>query len=112
MFDPNTLLGGAESYRRREAIGHRCMVLAFDGPWSAFDRLDQIARPYPPVHEDDIEAAASDAISDILTALYGPAGTWSDHFHARQNAREAARNLLDRAYRSYDGDAEDYTTAK
>lgn len=71
------------------------------------------------VLDDERISAASDAISDILTALYGPAGHYADvqddagdtHWRAVWNddALESAQELLDRSMRSYQGDAEDYT---
>jgi hypothetical protein len=63
--------------------------------------------------EDD-ETNAADAISDILTELYGPAGVYrkdSDGYQ-RVNDDEAelkANALLDRALGSWLGDAEDYS---
>lgn len=71
-----------------------------------------------PVTEDDneeLETYASDAISDILTAVYGPAGhyTWRpEGVGLRVDNTEAldnAQGLLSHAMRSYEGDAEDYT---
>jgi len=67
---------------------------------------------------DERESAARDAISNILTYLYGPAGYYSsrsddglqpvDDDEAQDNARE----LLASARRSYQGDAEDYIAKK
>lgn len=62
-------------------------------------------------HPDDVdrETAASDIIADILTAIYGPAGAWRDgRIEMNDAALLNARQLLDRALRSYEGDAEDY----
>jgi hypothetical protein len=69
------------------------------------------------VEGDDRETAAKDAISDILTALLGPAGV--AHFNADGNfdrlaindfrINEAAR-ITSQAVDSYQGDAEDYVT--
>lgn len=64
---------------------------------------------------EDREAAATDGISDILTALFGRAGDWSArdesgvgiiHYNAMAISNAAA--LLNRALESYKGDAEDY----
>ena len=66
-----------------------------------------------PTSEDGEEpdTAASDLISDILTALFGPAGTYT--FGGERNddgdAGQNAQAFLDRAFRSWEGDAEDYT---
>lgn len=72
------------------------------------------------MHPEDRESASKDAISDILTALFGHAGTAvfgePDAEGFRTFARiepngsspEAAQALLDAAMRSYQGDAEDY----
>lgn len=82
------------------------------------------------LHEDDRLSAATDAISNVLTAMYGPAGlclpptgifdnvsdviadaqgveTWRvelDELRMKQ-----AKELLHHALGSYEGDAEDYT---
>lgn len=61
--------------------------------------------------DNDPETDASDVISDMLTALYGPEG-WHDEegrYHPNGDAHQQAMGLLDRALRSYEGDAEDYT---
>ncbi len=101
-FDPLTI-EDAVSYRRRFYIGTRCMALAEDGPWSSLESAN------------DPETAASDAISDILTGLFGPAGTISYtegdtryEFNFRDEAIEAATRLLADAMESWRGDAEDY----
>jgi hypothetical protein len=69
------------------------------------------------VEGDDRETAAKDAISDILTALLGPAGV--AHFHADGTFNEVAINdfrineaarITSQAVDSYQGDAEDYVT--
>jgi len=63
-----------------------------------------------PVEGDDRESAAKDAISDILTALLGPAGTISYGGTVALNdwnVNEASR-ILYWAQESYHGDAEDY----
>lgn len=58
---------------------------------------------------------AKDAISNILTALFGPAGKWSERdekgrgkVELDSNAVEDASALIDAALQSYFGDAEDY----
>lgn len=69
-----------------------------------------------PEHEEDRECAAKDAISDILTAVFGPAGHYRDvrgedgrlervtHESTYANASMLVSSALD----SYFGDAEDY----
>src|SRR4051812_10813314 len=73
---------------------------------------------YMPEGEEDREAAAKDAISDILTAVFGPAGkmvTCSDGVgyvpELDLQATANAGGLLDAALLSYFGDAEDYDEA-
>ena len=69
---------------------------------------------------EELETAASDTISDILTAVFGAAGTsrpWADGevrsgneaVTYRERAIERAQGLLAHALRSWEGDAEDYT---
>jgi hypothetical protein len=98
--------------RRRAHVGDRCIALAFDGPWSALDKIE----------EDERETYARDAISNILTALYGPAGITREVEESESSAfshtgwkielygevERKANALLDSAFRSYQGDAEDY----
>lgn len=64
---------------------------------------------------NDAETDASDIISSVLTAVLGPSGTFSFtegdtryEVHWRGEAILAAEALLDRAFRSWRGDAEDY----
>lgn len=71
------------------------------------------------MHEDDREAAVRDAISDMLTALLGPAGhsvkgedEGGGFYRAEivideQRLNEAGR-IVALAVDSYEGDAEDY----
>jgi len=94
------LAEGAEQLRRRAAIGDRCMALAHDGPWTALGWVEG----------EDRETAASDAVSDILTALFGPAGTDSigNGITLDPFALNEARRVAENALRSYEGDAEDY----
>jgi hypothetical protein len=94
------LAGGRGNLRRRAAIGLRCIALAHDGPWTALED----------VNEEDRETAASDAISDILTALFGPPGTTTcgGHITLGSDALVGAQRFLRRAFHSYEGDAEDY----
>lgn len=56
------------------------------------------------------ESAAADAISDILTAVFGPSGTtnYDGKIEHDELAQSEAQELLDRAMRAYQGDAEDY----
>lgn len=62
---------------------------------------------------EEPETVASDLISDILTALYGPAGTHSvgGSLTPNHDAIEKANELIARAFVSWTGDAEDYTEA-
>jgi hypothetical protein len=69
-----------------------------------------------PLNEER-ESAAADAISDILTALYGPAGHYEDTgpdeiagFYAvwNETALRQAEAMLSRSEESWRGDAEDY----
>lgn len=64
------------------------------------------------LERDDEETQFSDLVSDMLTFLYGPAG-YTEGFNGglaiREDEQLAARALLDRAMRSWEGDAEDYT---
>lgn len=52
-------------------------------------------------HGLDTQTASSDVIANILTYVFGPA--------TDPNTLDAARKLLERAFRSYEGDAEDYS---
>lgn len=68
---------------------------------------------YSKIDEDDREAFASDAVSDILTALFGPAGGYKPQdgpveIVMNRAAIEEADEFLSRCLRSYEGDAEDY----
>jgi hypothetical protein len=64
-----------------------------------------------PIHPDDLEFAARDVISDVLTAVLGPAGSVSvdAEIEYDEDTISRAHNLLYRALESYRGDAEDYT---
>jgi hypothetical protein len=70
--------------------------------------------PYVP-EGDDRESAAADAISDILTAVFGPAGvripktTEDGTPYVSVMYDTEAGAMLGRALRSYEGDHEDYT---
>lgn len=75
---------GRVAFTRRAMIGARCI---------------EAAHGRAVTNDEDRETAATDAISDILSALYGPPS-------GRRDGEEAA--LLDRALRSYWGDYEDY----
>lgn len=101
-FDPSTLAHGGEQYRQREFVGHRATALAQDGPWTAKYAVD----------DEDRETYAADVISDVLTALFGPAGTTTHDGAITHNvdAQLKAEFLLARALDSYRGDAEDYVT--
>lgn len=93
---------GHSALERRTAIGEEIMAVAYGG-----------STP----HEEDRETAASDAISDVLTAMYGPAGHYvivSEEPYSSERvdnveALSNAQGLLSHSMRSYEGDAEDYT---
>ncbi len=59
---------------------------------------------------EDLETAASDTIADILTAVCGPYGRFTQDGALRPTAGavERAHALIDRAMSSWAGDAEDY----
>jgi len=86
---------------RRREVGEQCVEIA--GGRGA-GRFEEMAL-------EDRETYASDAISDILTAVLGPAGVispggalfYDDETYGR------AQDLLAHALESYRGDAEDYT---
>ncbi len=82
----------------RKAIGMQCIELACGGD----DHLHL---------QEERETYAADAISDILTALYGPAGAYDveGKLESEDAATETAYALLQRAFHSWLGDAEDYT---
>lgn len=67
-----------------------------------------------PMCEDDFDAACKDAISDILTARFGPAGHMVVDFSGGYvivtdaDVWANASSLVDAALQSYYGDAEDY----
>jgi len=70
--------------------------------------------------QNDLETDASDVISNILTSLYGPSGVTvctldstdprgvSYSIDSWKPSEAKAQALLDRAFRSWQGDAEDY----
>lgn len=63
--------------------------------------------------EGDRETLAVDAISDILTALYGPAGYYMPtEVTTDEDVMAQARSLVARALRSYMHDNEDYAPAE
>ncbi len=88
---------GQEDLDRRIENGEHLMVTAYTRAIAA----------------DEKETAGSDAVSDILTALFGPAGHYDGekvvHDH---DVNHQARVFLDHAYHSWCGDAEDYFIAK
>ena len=86
---------GSDDLERRTAVGEACLEAAC-----------------PHGGEDD-ETAASDAISDILTRLFGPFGAYnSDNGDFVSGADEVAvRAFLDGCMESYMGDSEDYDIA-
>lgn len=64
------------------------------------------------VSNDEPETAASDAVSHILTALFGPAGTSSPDgaITYDDDAISRAHDFVQNALASWRGDAEDYVT--
>jgi hypothetical protein len=92
-----------EMLDRRIAIGDRCIVIAANGLDDESYYLDD---------EDDRRTYACDAVSDILSALFGAAGSFTPDGKPQYDWDQigAARNFLDSALRSYEGDAEDYST--
>lgn len=62
--------------------------------------------------EGDLETAATDAISDILTAVVGPYGyAVAGQLRPDPTSFAEAWTLIDRAISSWVGDAEDYYVA-
>lgn len=63
-----------------------------------------------PRNAEDREAAASDVVVEVLTALFGPAGSCKPGGPVLYNeaALLLAEGFLGRALRAYRGDAEDY----
>jgi hypothetical protein len=89
----------AQKLNDRVWIGELCMrpVGATDGP--------------------DRETTARDAVSDILTALFGPAGYYVDdgahgYIAYDDDARTNVHEFLDLAEHSWVGDAEDYDATR
>lgn len=90
---------GQENLDRRIEVGEACLVAA-GGTTSGED--------------PDRETYATDAISDILTAVLGPRGYYRyrdgvNEFVGGEGIVHQAQELLDRSLRSWEGDAEDYT---
>jgi hypothetical protein len=89
---------GRRSLAARINTGERCLEIA----WGS--------KP----ESDDLQSAAYDAISDILTALLGPAGWYVQQGddlnkrHWNHEALQEAEAMLQAALRSYEGDSEDY----
>lgn len=97
MIDQDKIEEGTAELEMRQDKGERAMALV----WGS--------EP----HEDDRYSAATDAISDILTVMVGPAGVTveaglSYNVEHDGEALDKARELLDDALRSWEGDAEDY----
>lgn len=96
MFAPSW--DGGDSYEKRKLRGEQILALSYGSEPG----------------EDERESAAADAISDILTAIYGPAGYMvpetGDSYRRVWNheALDKTQALLGRAQRSYEGDSEDY----
>jgi hypothetical protein len=95
---------GSSEYEGRVEIGAKCIELAAGPGEGGFDEM-----------AEDRETYGGDAVSDILTALFGPAGhcvegeesgpvkrVWNDE------ARREAEAFLDHCLRSWEGDSEDY----
>lgn len=84
------------------AIGEACIIVAAGST---------------PMHDDDREAYAGDAVVNILTAVYGAAGHCEPQPEKvpavlyDEDAAQEARDFLDRCYRAWVGDAEDYGKA-
>jgi hypothetical protein len=75
----------------------------------AFNGRQAILR-HPTYEAEDAETTASDLISDILTALFGPAGFADAEGDTTDGPNyEKAKSFLDSAFTSWEGDAEDYT---
>ena len=71
-----------------------------------------------PVEDEERESAAKDAVSDILTSLFGAAGSYFDPgpgkpwaLRPNELALNDARAFIERAFESWVGDAEDYAEA-
>jgi hypothetical protein len=86
-----------DTFKKRAEIGEACIVAAFSGQ----------------THDEDREMYARDAVSNILTALFGKAGARNDRGEIRYSseARANAENFLSACLRSWRGDAEDYEAA-
>jgi hypothetical protein len=88
-----------QTQKRRARIGEECITAA--GYFTAMV---------------DRETSGKDAVSDILTALFGRSGQYrlvagNDDTEPEDNqqAQQQARAFLDSAFTSWLGDAEDYT---
>jgi len=89
-----------ETLERRQRLGNEILALAWRDPFT---------------NDEDRELAAKDAISDVLTAVFGPAGTTifpelpgTGQTVVDDKAKNDAAALLLAALDSYLGDAEDY----
>jgi hypothetical protein len=109
--DPRLEQHSRETLRKRSFTGERCIALAYDGPWSAADEVE---------NDEDRESYASDAVSDILTALFGIPGTFGPERNGGgrlvsepdYEAIDKASAFMQRALDSWRGDAEDYIVAE
>ena len=94
---------------KRIAIGDRCIAIAAEGVDSDSYYVEDAA--------EERETHASDAVSDILTALFGAAGTWDEASRTPDGRAHivhdfvkhgTAKEFLDHCLQSWIGDAEDY----
>lgn len=83
---------GRADFARRADVGERAMALVYSGDSERLRGLQPDA--------DAREEYASDVISDVLTAVFGDPRV--------EEHTDAAHDLLERAWRSYCGDGEDY----
>ena len=113
MSEVTLTADSALTLAKRREVGAKAIVAASGGKGypRAHDALVLM-------HEEDRETYAKDVISDVLTALFGPAGTFkkaSDGdgwvLYPNEFALNEARRVIEEAFRSYEGDAEDYAQA-
>ena len=106
MIDQDKIVDGSDDLERRIESGASAV---FNG--SDYDgRIDYDG------WLDEARTGATDAISNILTYIVGPAGVTEESAKGYNvvhdpDALDAARELLDDALRSWEGDAEDYGLA-
>lgn len=102
MLSSNQLTADSlDQLERRSEIGVDCILLAHGGEGELL--------------AEERETYAKDAISDILTALFGAAGSYVANHDGETGliperfALNEARRLVEEAFESWTGDAEDYT---